>query len=357
MMIFIGVLIFALLVVVHEFGHFIVARRNGIEVEEFGIGFPPKLFSKKVGETEYSFNLVPLGGFVKLKGESDNDTSKGSFGVSSLPVKARVLMAGVGMNVVAAFFMVLILALTSLPTILPDQYRVSENETRVSEGVIVADIAEDSAAEAAGLEIGDRVVRIQSIDITTAQQLADTTEELAGEEVEVTLQRGSEEILVYPQLGNDPEAGQLGIAPIESTTSRYTWAAPVVAMGVTMQMIGLVFSAVANIVIGLFSGTGGEAASQLTGPVGIVFLLQNLGSFGFEYLFFLLASISISLAVFNALPIPALDGGRLAVISAARLVKRELKPELENAIHGAGFLALIGLFILITYVDIQRFFG
>lgn len=357
MMILLGVLIFALLVVVHEFGHFMVARRNGIEVDEFGIGFPPKLFSKKVGATEYSFNLIPLGGFVKLKGESDNDREEGSFGGSTLFVKAKVLMAGVGMNVVAAFFMVLILALTSLPTMLPGQYRVSENETRVSEGVIIADIAEGSAAADAGLEVGDSVVRIQSIDISTTDQLIDATEEFAGEEVEIVLQRGQEEVIAYPQLGDDPEAGQLGVAPIESTTSRYTWAAPIVAMGVTLQMIGLVFSAVANIVIGLFSGTGGEAASQLTGPVGIVFLLQNLGSFGFEYLFFLLASISISLAVFNALPIPALDGGRLAVISVARLMKRELSPEVENAIHGVGFLALIGLFILITYVDIQRFFG
>lgn len=357
MMIFIGILIFALLVVVHEFGHFIVARRNGIEVEEFGIGFPPKLFSKKVGTTEYSFNLVPLGGFVKLKGESDNETEKGSFGASSLLVKARVLMAGVGMNVVAAFFMVLILALTSLPAILPNQYRVSENEARVSEGVIIADIGEDSAALAAGIEVGDRVAQVQSVDISTAQQLIDATEEFAGEEVEVVLQRGSEEVRVYPQLGDDPDGGQLGVVPIESTTSRYTWAAPIVAMGITLQMIGLVFSAVMNIFIGIFSGAGGEAASQLTGPVGIVFLLQNLGSFGFEYLFFLLASISISLAVFNALPIPALDGGRLAVISVARLMKKELKPELENAIHGTGFLALIGLFILITYVDVQRFFG
>ncbi len=356
MMILIGVLIFALLVVVHEFGHFIVARRNGVEVEEFGIGFPPKIAGKKVGDTEYTLNLIPLGGFVKLKGESDSDREKGSFGSVRLWPKTKILLAGVGMNFVAAYFMVLILALTSLPIILPGQYSVSENESRTGENVVVSAVVEDSAAEEAGIEVGDRIVYIDDIAIETAGQLADTTTDLAGEEVMISIERGSSSMELTTTLAEEGEDGQLGVAPIEAATVRYTWAAPIVAMGITLQMTGLVLAAVGNILLGLFTGAGGEAASQLTGPVGIVFLLQNLGSFGFEYLFFLLASISISLAVFNALPIPALDGGRLSVIAGARLLRKRLRPEVENAIHGIGFMLLIGLFLLITYVDIQRFF-
>lgn len=355
-MILIGILTFALLVVVHEFGHYIVARRNGVEVEEFGIGFPPKLYGRQVGETEYTINLIPLGGFVKLKGESDGERGEGTFGAARLWAKTKILLAGVGMNLVAAYVMVLILALTSLPLMLPGQYTIAENQQEVSGGILVAAVEDDSAAAHAGIAVGNQLVSIDNEEVRTPEQLADLTTQLAGEEVDITFVRDGTQVTETVSLGESDEGGQLGVAPIETSTSRYTWAAPVVAMGITLQMVGLVLGALWNILLGIVSGGGGDAAAQLTGPVGIVFLLQNLGSFGFEYLFFLLASISVSLAVFNALPIPALDGGRLALIAGARALKKPLSPELENSIHGLGFILLIGLFILITYVDIQRVF-
>lgn len=355
MMIAIGILLFALLVIVHEFGHFWAARRNGVEVEEFGIGFPPRLYGKQAGNTLYSINALPLGGFVKMKGETDSDRREGSFGAASLWVKTKILMAGVGMNLLAAFVILLVLALTQMPT-LPgiDQFQVSQNQTVTQSGAVAAQVVEDSPAATGGLEAGDRIVRIADEEITAAQQLAAATQARAGEEVAVTFEREGSSQTVEVMLSE--EDAPLGIAPVDLETSRYTWAAPVVALGLTVQMVGLVFAAVGDIITSLLAGAGAEAAEDVAGPVGIIFLLQNMGDLGVAYLLILVASISVSLAVFNALPIPALDGGRLAVIAGARALKKHLSETVESSINGIGFLALIGLLLLITYVDVQRFF-
>ncbi|MEX0934574.1 MAG: M50 family metallopeptidase [Candidatus Saccharimonadales bacterium] len=356
MMILLGVLFFALLIIAHEYGHYKVAKRNGVEVEEFGIGFPPRLFSKKVGDTLYSFNLIPLGGFVKLKGESTSSEEPGGFGASSLRVKTKILLAGVGMNVVAAIVIVAVLALVGLPKILPNQFSIEANETIASSHVVAAQVIEGSAADEAGITSGDGVLAINDIDITSAEMLSETTASLSGEEVSINVLRSGEEVVVNTVLGTDPDEGYLGVLPVDLESSRYTWAAPIVAVGLTFQMIGLVLVAVWDILSGLFTATAGEAVDQLVGPVGIVFLLQNLGELGLSYLILLIASISVSLAVFNALPIPALDGGRLFLILAAKSMRKNLTEKVENAVHGLGFVLLMGLFILITYVDVQRFF-
>ena len=355
MMIVLGILLFAFLVVVHELGHFWVARRNGVEVEEFGIGFPPRVLSRRHGDTLYSLNLLPLGGFVKMKGESDSDRRPGSLGSASLWVKAKILLAGVGMNVIAAFVIIFILALTQLPTLIPGQYNIADDQTVIRDSVIVSDVLEDSAAQLSGVEPGDEIRRIDGERVESAAGLQDITSDRAGETVAVEIVQDGRDRAVEVQL-DDGDDGPLGVVPAEVQTSRYTWAAPLVAIGLTGQMIWLVLGAIGDIVIGLVSGAGAEAAEDVAGPVGIVAIFQGLSDVGLSYLFFLMATISVSLAVFNALPIPALDGGRLAVILGARVLGKNLSEKVESAIHGIGFLALIGLLILITYVDIQRFF-
>lgn len=355
-MIFLGVLLFALLVIAHEWGHFIVARRNGVEVEEFGIGFPPRLFGKKFGETFYTFNLLPLGGFVKLKGETDSDKRPGSFGAARLSTKAKVLMAGVAMNVVCIFVIILFLALTSLPSIFPGQYSVPANETVSRERIVAAQVNENSAAEEAGIEMGDEIVSVAGVEVTSPEGLQDVTGKHQGQPVELVFVRDGETLAARAKLGSNKKTGYLGVEPIELSTSRYTWAAPQVAFGITLQMLWLVLAALGGIILSLFIDTGAPATASLTGPVGIVFMLQNLGSFGLEYLLILVAAISASLAVFNALPIPALDGGRLALIAGARVLNKPLTPKVENAVHGTGFLALMALFVLITVLDVQKFF-
>lgn len=354
MMIVVAILLFALLVIVHELGHFLVARRNGVEVEEFGIGFPPRVFSTERGGVRYSLNLIPLGGFVKMKGESDSDRRPGSFGVASLWAKTKIMLAGVGMNMVAAFVILLVLAVTQLPTLIPGQFQIESDRTIVEQGVAVRSVSENSPAEAADMRAGDMIVRVADTEIMSAQQLVDTTGRLAGKEIDIVVERNQEPYTRTLTLG-EGEA-PLGVAPAELETNRYTWAAPIVAFVVTWQIAGLLLVTVGGIIVELLSGAGSAAAEELVGPIGIVFILQNISGLGVAYLWAIVVNISVALAVFNALPIPALDGGRLAVIAGARALRKQLTEQVENTIHGTGFLALIGLIILISYLDVQRFF-
>lgn len=356
MMIAIGVLLFALLVVLHEFGHFIVARRNGVVVEEFGIGFPPRIYSKQVGETLYSINLLPLGGFVKQKGETDGDKRTGTFGSKSLWVKTKILLAGVGMNVLATMVIILILAFTQLPTMLINQYQVPADQTILEQDVIAVQVAENSPAAEAGIEENDIVTSINGREITSAQQLSSLTQQLAGEEITVTFSEGDVSETATVHLRKNEDGGDLGIVSRSAETSRYTWAAPLIAIGVTGQMVTGMLAGLWNVISGLITGAGSAAAENVAGPVGIVVFLEQASNLGFPYLLFFIALISTALAVFNALPIPALDGGRLAVISGARVLKKQLTEKVENSIHGIGFLALLALIALVTYADIQRFF-
>lgn len=362
-MIIFGILLFALLVVVHEFGHFIAARRSGVDVEEFGIGFPPKLFGKKLGKhkTLYSFNLIPLGGFVRLKGETDSDKSKSSFGSVSLRKKAKILLAGVGMNVVAVYVILLVLALVSLPKVLPNQFSIASNEKDLKTQVLVTDVSKDSAAASIGMVVGDEVLQIDGQQITSTESLHQATAARPNKTVEVIYRHKNEQKVARATLADDNGEGRLGVVPLDATSSRYTWSAPLVAAGATLQMLWLTLSGIVTTLIGFIAGIftradTSAATEAVTGPVGVFFLMKNIGSFGLEYLLVLIASISASLAVVNALPIPALDGGRLALIVGARGLKKKLSPQFENAVHSIGFMVLIGLIILISYVDVRRFF-
>lgn len=352
----IGILLFALLVLLHEFGHFIVARRNGVEVEEFGIGFPPRIYGKRVGKTLYSINLLPLGGFVKQKGETDSDRRPGTFGSVSLWVKTKILLAGVGMNILAAIAIVFILSLTQLPTMVQGQYQIPVNQTIVNEEVMVLRVTEGSPAEAAGIENGDAIVALNGQEITSSDQLRTLTQRLEGEETTVIFESDNSLETNTVQLREEEDAGSLGVIPQDMKTSRYTWAAPLVAVGVVVHMAAMMLVGLWDILSGLVSGAGTQAAQNVTGPVGIVLILENTSSLGLPYLLFFIALISTALAVFNTLPIPALDGGRLAVIAGARALRKPLTGKVENAIHGLGFLALLALIVFVTYVDIQRFF-
>jgi regulator of sigma E protease len=356
-MIILGLLLFTLLVVVHEYGHFLMARRNGVEVEEFGIGFPPRLYGRKFGKSKtlYSFNLIPLGGFVKLKGETDSDRRTGSFGATSFKNKAKILLAGVGMNIVAVYVIILFLALTSLPVIIPQQFNVASDQKTVRSHVAVAGVEPDSAAAKLGLETGDAVLEINGQKAQNAESLRQLTSRFKGQTVPITYLKNGEQRQAEIALGESDEKGILGVAPIDVETRRYTWAAPIVAAGITFQMISLTILGILALIVGLFSG-GGEAVEQVTGPIGIFFLLNNIGNFGINFMLVLIAIISASLAVFNALPIPALDGGRLFVIGLARLFKKPLTAKVENAVHTAGFALLMLLIVAISYRDVTRLF-
>lgn len=388
----IGLLLFVGLVVIHEYGHFIFARRNGVEVEEFGIGFPPRIWGKKIkskkGDFIFSLNWIPLGGFVKLKGEHDSDTEKGTFGAASTLAKTKIMAAGVGMNLLTAYLLFTIVALIGMPKILDNQFTVASDTKIVkqakNEGVVkVGTIVNNSPAERAGIRKDDQIVSIGGRPIDSPQKLSNTTKDLAGQSVAVVTKPtvssesrsgGSSPKQLTKQVRLNTESPYIGIGSYSTqeglTTQRSTWSAPVVAAGVTWDFtkatfagLGKALQGLGSIIAGFFTGNSDarragqtEASSQVSGPVGIFAVLQTGASQGIGFILFVVAVISLSLAIMNVLPIPALDGGKLAVTYISRLFGKQVSESFENYAYGTSFILLIGLMVLITIVDVKRFF-
>ena len=367
-----GLLLFVGLVVIHEWGHFIMARRGGVEVEEFGIGFPPKAktIARKNG-TEYTLNWLPLGGFVRLKGEHDSAKSKGSFGAAPLSTKIKIMLAGVVMNLFTAYAMLLLLALIGIPKLVDNQFTVASNETVTKQQLFVGFVEENSPASNAGIQQRDVISSIASIDgsrqlVKTAEELPNITKKFAGQTVQVEYLRKGKLLTANTQLRSTAEVdaskmtnnpkGYLGIAPVEYQVSRYTWSAPIVAGGLIKQFTELTFKGLGTALGGLFTGDTKKASEQVSGPVGIFVILQQGTDLGIQFILMIIAVISLTLAIMNFLPIPALDGGRLFVTLLFKAIRRPLTERTEDRIHGTGFAALMVLFVLITIVDVKRFF-
>lgn len=361
MMIFIAVLFFILLIVVHEYGHFIAAKRNGVEVEEFGIGFPPKIvgktFGKGIWRSYYTLNLLPLGGFVKLKGEADADKEKGAYGAASFWAKTKIILAGVFMNFVVAWLIFSVLAATGIPSMISNQYK-RDSAQQVKNFVAVGYTEEGSPAEEAGLLVGDRITSVNNVVVDSSSTLFDTTEELAGQEVAIEYVRDGQDETTSAVLRTvESDEPFLGVGPADIEVNKYPlWEAPIVGAGTTLQLTGETYKGLGRLVGDLFGGEFSEAADNVSGPVGIFVILDNASVFGFEFLLFFIGIISLTLAVMNSLPIPALDGGKLFVSGAFKLIRKPLTKNIETAIHGTGFVVLMGLILLISYVDVQRFF-
>jgi regulator of sigma E protease len=386
-----GLVLFIALVVVHEFGHFIVARRNGVGIEEFGIFFPPKLWSHKTKKDWlFTINLIPLGGFVRLKGEHDSDTRKGSFGAASLQAKTKIMLAGVTMNLLAAFVLLTVLAWVGLPQLVSNQYSV-KSDSKITENVLfVGQVEKGSPAAQADLQPTDSLLSIRSDSgtvyaINSTSNLPNITKNVAGQIVNITYVRNetnySKQVALRSEqavttANNKPDCpshnceGVLGISPLPYTVQRSTWSAPVTAAGVMVQYTGLTFVGLGKAVSGLGSLIAGgitgntaarqhgqtNATSEVSGPVGIFELLKTGSLLGYKFVLMIIAIISLSLAIMNVLPIPALDGGKLFVTLVARAFKKKLSETAEAAIYGSGFAILILLVILITIVDVRRYF-
>ncbi len=353
------------LVVAHEFGHFIAARRNKVEVEEFGIGFPPRMWSKKMPSGfRFSFNWLPLGGFVRLKGEHDADRTAGGFGAASLLAKLKIIAAGIVMNVVVAFVLFTILALTGLPKaqleLLPfynkEQFSV-KNDTKVVSNQVVVAVVPDSPADKAGLKDNDEITKIGDSTIESAGQLATITQKYAGQTVPIEVKRDKNAQLLTATLNAERTESQayLGVSPIDVQVRRSTWSAPIVGAGLVAQYTEVSFKGLGYAFGNLVRGSGEAIQDTVVGPVGTVSILQDYSEAGLTFVIFFLALISLSLAIMNVLPIPALDGGRIFVTLLFRLMKRPLTRRTEELIHGTGFALLMGLFVVVTVLDIKRF--
>ena len=356
-----GIILFVGLVIVHEFGHAIAARRNGVEVEEFGIGFPPRAWSKRLKSgTRLSLNWLPLGGFVRLKGEHDSATGPGTYGGASMWVKTKILLAGVVANWLVAIFIFTTLALTSgLPQLVPAQFTVPGDTIVSKQEVIASQVVPHSPADKAGLREGDILLQLNGKPIASADQLVQLTASHAGQRVSVLYQRSGGERTVNVALNKNHQAneGYIGIAPGEETLRRSTWSAPIVGVGVTAQFTWLTAKGLGATVAHLAKQEYAQAGANVAGPVGIVTILQDSSKLGLSPVLFLIGIVSLTLAVMNVLPIPALDGGRLFVTLLFRATRRPLTKRREEAIQSAGFAALILLVVVIKLVGVGRLLG
>lgn len=387
LLLIVGLIMFIGLVVIHEYGHFIVARRNGVEVEEFGIFFPPRLYKRKTkGGWDFTINALPLGGFVRLKGEHDSDTAKGSFGAATLWVKSKIMVAGVAMNLATALILFTLLALIGMPKLVDNQFTVKSDTQLVSSKLLVGYVDKGSPASKAGLSSQDEIKDIgmtgrSPVGISTPADLKAATKQFAGETVTIYYVRDgvnrqtqatllSTEAVEASKKAGNPK-GNLGVSPTEFTLQRSTWSAPIVAVGFTAQATALTFQGLGHAIGGLGSLIAGavtgntaarqngqtDASSQVSGPVGIFVIMKDGSLLGFQFMLFIIAIISLTLAIMNILPFPALDGGRLwGTLAAHGILKRPLSAKMEENINAAGFFVLIGLIILITFVDVKRFF-
>jgi len=365
-----GLFLFIMLVVVHEFGHFIAARRSGVGIEEFGIFFPPKLWSRKTKKGWiFSINLLPLGGFVRLKGEHDADKRPGSFGAASTKNKVRIMLAGVAMNLVTAFVLLTILGWLGLPQLINNQYSIKSDAHTMKNETLVGSVESNSPASSAGLQRADALVSITSdmgkiFKISSSNGLPALTKSLAGQRVQLQFIQNKKlenksvvlrtNAVVNASDKTSNPKGYLGISPSQYTLQRYTWSAPVVAFGLMVQFTGLTFHGLWTAISSLFVGNTTKAAAQVTGPVGIFEILKSGTLLGYQFILMIIAVISLSLAIMNVLPIPALDGGKLFVTLISRALNKQISEKAENIIYGTGFAILFALIILITIVDVNR---
>lgn len=373
--IILGLFILVLLVVVHELGHAIVARRNGVVVEEFGIGFPPRAWGKKLKNgIEFTLNWLPLGGFVKLQGEHDSATGKGDYGAASFWAKTKILLAGVGINWLVAALLLTILALTGMPKVLPNQFTVPSDTTTQRGDVTIAVVADDYPAEKAGFKEGDEIQRFADKEVTSVQQLIDRTHEFRGKTVDVVFERNDEQLTKEVTLLDKEKGSVFGAGLHQTEQLRSTWSAPIVGFGVTAQMTVVTLQGVGELLVNFVQGIFGKlsfneqaresadkqlasVSENVAGPIGILgVLFPSVQQAGLTSIIFFTALISLTLAVMNVLPIPALDGGRWFTMAIFRLIKKPLTKEREETIQGTGFLVLLGLILLVTISDIGKLF-
>lgn len=381
--IILGVIILTLLVAIHELGHGIVARRNGVKVEEFGIGFPPKAKGKVVKQSilgrnvEYTLNWLPLGGFVRLKGEYDSANEKDTYGAASFWQKTKILLAGVLVNWLAAVVLFTILAWIGLPKIIPDQFSMPNDTQLQNKAIEVGSVVAGLPADRAGLKVGDRIIRYEGRKIETSDELTNTIKSDAGKTVSILYSRDNKESQAKVDLRseNTDQKGYLGAGLAQQQRIIATWSAPIVGFVTTLQLTGATLQGLGDTLANTFNGVIGQlnpdpagrkaananltaAGNAVAGPLaifGIIFPAAEKA--GPLQVVLLTAIISLTLAVMNVLPIPGLDGGRWFLTVLFRLMKKPLTEETEAKINGIGMMVLMGLIVLVTIADIGKLRG
>lgn len=363
--IFIAVL--SVLILAHELGHFIAARKLGVKVEEFGIGFPPRIWAIKKRGVEYSLNWIPLGGFVRMRGQNDFEEVKereahlrdpSSF-LSKKPWQRLIILsAGVLMNFILGAVLLGVGFMIGLPAaVSEDLGRFGSVADRTVQIVMVEP---SSPAETVGLNAGDRIIAVDGVLVQTIADQQTAIKERAGNEITLSIERGSQQldIQVTPRVEVGPEQGSLGVALAEVGRVSYPWylaifkgfqAAGVMALRIVVTFYQLIAAFI----------SGQSVAGAVAGPVGVAVLTSQYAQLGFSYLLQFVAILSINLMIINFLPIPALDGGHLLflLVEKIRGGKTDRAHHLENIIHLIGFWAILALLGLVTVKEIMKYWN
>jgi regulator of sigma E protease len=342
-----GVIVFSILVVVHELGHFIFAKRVGVKVLEFAFGYPPRIFAVKRGDTEYALNLIPFGGYVRMLGEDNPAEGEGSLASKTPWQRFQVLAAGAGMNLLLSIVFFAATFLLGVATSEPSQ------------DVLIAGVVRDGPAAAAGLQINDAVLRVNASAVKTVADLQRLTQENAGQQISLIIRRDGEvldPVLITPRASPPTGQGPLGIqiANYRMVIRQYNLF-EAIWMGAerTVSVIGLTLYTPVLIMKGL-------VPADLARPIGVVGMTQLTGAVvsqiptsGWVPVLNLIGLLNAGLGIAQLLPIPGLDGGRLVFVFLEWIRRgKRISAEKEGMVHLAGMVLLLALMIVITYYDI-----
>lgn len=364
------IIILGILIFVHELGHFVTARRNGIKADEFGFGFPPRLFgfyrNEQSGKPEfvwgnkeissrntiYSFNWIPLGGFVRIKGENgvgkdeaDSFASKGAW------VRIKVLAAGVIMNFVLAW------ALFSFGFMIGTPEAIDPNIAGgQSSKIQISQVIADSPASVMGLQVGDEILKKQNgFQFESVKNVQEHISTRKGQALELKIKRGDQVLSLQGVPREDAATGRglLGVSLVQTEITKYSWYESLwKGVEAVFNLIILMLTALFGIIKNLIVGNG--VAADVAGPVGIAMLTKQAATLGLIYVLNFIAILSVNLGIVNALPIPALDGGRILFILIEKIKGSPVTQKTEQLFHTVGFVLLILLMIAITFRDVAK---
>ncbi|RMD58885.1 RIP metalloprotease RseP [Candidatus Parcubacteria bacterium] len=360
---FVFFLTLSILVFAHELGHFLAARRFGVKAEEFGIGFPPRIVGvyrdkngkrkvvwggKKVqdaDDTIFSLNLIPLGGFVKIKGEDGDSLDPDSFASKKPYQRAVILLAGVTMNLVLAFLLI------SWGYMIGVSPTFSKEDAK---GIIIVEVLPNSPAEQAGIKPYDIIKKVGETQVLSYEDLERAQGQWVDKPVVYTIKRQDEikQIEVTPRLMSDTQKAGIGVLIQEIETIKYPWyLAFWEGLKTTLFRTWIIITELVKFFGGLLAGSG--LGASLAGPVGIASLSGKAARMGLSYLINFTSVLSINLAILNALPFPALDGGKLLFLIIEKIKGTPVKREIEAVIHQAGFALLMLLVVVITWREVH----
>lgn len=357
LIVFISLLV---LLIVHELGHFLLAKKFGVAVEEFGIGYPPRIFGKKIGETIYSVNLLPLGAFVKIKGEQGEGSVEDprNFKNKTLWQRSLIVLGGVISFWLMAFLVLSTLTATvGIPTAIPDDVQVK------NAWVQIIKIAQNSPAEKAGLKEGDFIIKIkapksETRDIKNIGGLQELVQKNLGKNLTLTIKRAKKifKVKVFARSNPPENQGPIGVSLVRVTWQKTPfYKAPFVGASLTIKQTIAIPLILGDALKKKLTGKKVEGIS-LAGPIGVGQIMSRAWQRGIGSFLFLFSMIAIWLAFFNSLPIPALDGGRLLFLIIEAVRKKPVSVAIEQKITNSVFIVLVFIMILITIKDIISLF-